>query len=255
MRRAAQLLSFRFFLAQLILVVFVSLLTAWWLRVQDAGPADVLLTLLLGVLILLAAFGGESFVLLRLRPAATRRRWILGAVALLVATLLWLGWSTLLEHLSRHDMLWAGYLHSRAPASTRNFFLYTRWIAWFGWLWAVLKLVGAGTLLAAALSGILQALRVHIVARVLRSWLYWTVLALAAFVGTAVTHALVQWMPGRGLPAELFSFAARMSFVFCFDLLLACLVFATVAAVLEREAYPAPAGTPELSQPRTTRSP
>ena len=255
-RRAAQLLRPRFFLAQLVLLVLVSLLGGLWLRVPDAGPVDVLLTVVLGGFLLVAAFGGEALILLRLRPGAmTRRRVAPGALALLLAVLLWMGWNMLLAHLSSHDMLRAGYLNSRAPSSTRNFFLYTSLMRWSAWLWAGLRWLGAGVLLAAASSAGLQGHGARAITCVVRSLTYWVVLGMAVLLGETATRALTWWTPGRGLPTELLSFAARMSSAICFDLLLACFVLTTIAALLEREAYRTPGGRAEVSQPRTTRSP
>jgi hypothetical protein len=53
-------------------------------------------------------------------------------------------------------------------------------------------------------------------------------------IGSHLTHALLQWTPGHGLPVESISLVLRLGAVILVDLILICLPFTTAIAVIER---------------------
>ena len=142
--RALQLLTFRLLLMQLGLAVISILLFLIWLRVPDGNVFEVAFSGLLGLLILVVAMSGEAAILLRVRSLPlSRNRVLRDAVVLAITMLLWFAWSALIDRLSLHDVLRAGYLNSRFPHAYRNFFSYPHLLLWFGWLWACLRWLGS----------------------------------------------------------------------------------------------------------------
>ncbi len=238
LRRARGLLRLRLLLQQLGLAAVVSILFVLWLHVPDSSVLEELFSLLMALIIAMIALGGESFLLLQTCPISYsdgRKRIQIGALTLLAAALLWFGWSLLLEHFSRsEDSLLAGFLNSRASAHYRNFFSYSHLYDWLEDLWLVLRWFATGLLLAASLALLLAIHRGRATLRLVFSFTYWIVFALSAVIGSHLTHALVQWTPGHGLPIESISLVLRLGAVILVDLILTCLPFTTAIAVIER---------------------
>lgn len=238
LRRARGLLRLRLLLQQLGLAAVVAILFALWLHVPDSSWFEEVFSLLMALVIAIIALGGESFLLLQTCPISYtdgRKRIQIGAVALLAAALLWFGWSVLLEHFSRiDDSLLAGFLNSRASAHYRNFFSYGHLYDWLDDIWLVLRWFATGLLLAASLALLLALRRGRAALRLMFSLTYWLVFALSAVIGSHLTHALLQWTPGHGLPLESISLVLRLGAVILVDLILICLPFTTAIAVIER---------------------
>jgi hypothetical protein len=237
LRRARSLLRLRLLLQQLGLAAVVSILFVLWLHVPDSSVIEEALSLLMALVIAFVALGGESFLLLQTCPLSYtdgRKRIQIGALALLAAALLWFAWSALLEHWSASDSLLAGYLNSRVAAHYRNFFSYNHLYNWLEDAWLVLRWLATGLLLAATLALLLALRRGRAALRLMLSFTYWIVFALAAVVGSYLTHALLQWTPGHGLPVESISLVLRLGTVILVDLILICLPFTTAIAVIER---------------------
>jgi hypothetical protein len=235
-RRALELLTLGLLAQQLALAIVASVLFIVWLHIPDAGAFQILLTLLLAIFLATVVFGGEALILLRLRPLPNRpRRLLLGAIALLLASLLSIAWSLLLAYLSRHNAVWAGYLNSRLPASNRVFFSYLRLTRWLEWLRCGLQWIANGMVLATALAVLIGSRGLRSSLRLIGSPVYWLMLAFTAFAGTSLTRTLINWTPGHGLPVEMTSLILRLGTAVIIDLLLLC-TFATIsAALLERE--------------------
>ncbi len=138
-------------LQQIALAAVLSLLLFAWLHVPDANAFEVLLSLVLALLIASAAGTGESVIALRMTGrSVTARRLAIGAVAVIVAALLWYGVSLGVDKLSLNDGLRAGYLNSRFPAGLRRAFPYEHIVRGFRLRWSALRWVAAGRLAAAA---------------------------------------------------------------------------------------------------------
>ena len=256
--RALELLTLRLLCMQLGLVLIVALLFVLWLRVPDANVVEVAFSAVLGLFILGIAMAGEAAILLSIRSLPLSRSRILRDAAILMAAiLLWYGWSALIDQLSVHDVLRAGYLNSRFPHAYRNFFSYPHLLAWFGWLWSTLRWLGAGLLLAFAVAGLQTPRFLRAGLRTFFSASYWVVLFSVAVLTNFVTSVLLSWTPGQGLYAEMVSLGLRLVAIAIIDLFLGCYLLTTASAVVEYagERYDAPTGTPAVSQPRTEEKP
>ncbi len=257
LRSALAYMTGRFVVLQLGLILIVSLLFAAWLRVPDSGVLAVIGTVLLASLILVLAFGGEASLLRRL-TGSTRGHILPGAVALLLAATLWLGWSSWLNHLSASDFTrLAGYANSRFPHSLRNVFTFENLLRWFGWVWLALQWLGAGILLAIAVpfSQTSRPLRAGL--RVGFSFSYWMILALTAIIVTSITQGMVEWTPGHGLRVEAISLVLRLVTVAIIDAVLICFVLAAITAIVVRfeGRHAIPGGIPEVNQLRSVDIP
>jgi len=262
LRSALPLVSARLVARQIGLAVLVFVLSVLWLRVPDASLVDVVGTVLLGVLVLALAGGGEASLMLRLcgRPVSALRL-LRGGMLVLVGVALWLGWSVLIGHLSANDWEWAGYLNSRAPHQLRNVFSYLHLHFLLESLWSTLRWFGAGVLGAVvfAAAGAVRPLRA--LGTIFRSLSYWLCLLLGIIVAVEVTNAVMGWTPGHGLAVETFSLVLRLVGVVIFDAVVVCLLLSVLAACVLRSdsdetgGYETPAGTPEDSQPRTVPTP
>jgi hypothetical protein len=257
-RRAFQLLTLRFLLMQCGLALVVLLLSAVWLRIPDSTGFEIAFTVLLGLLILALALGGETALLLQLRGVKLRSiRVLRGAVVLLIASVLWCACSACIDHLSAQDLLRAGYLNSRFSHSSRNFFSFPHLLLWFGWLWIALRWLGTGVLLALAVPAVQMRQLFRPGLRVLGSASYWLEWLTVALLVSFTTDALTSWTPGHGLRAEMISVVLRLGVIAVVDLVLGCYLLTTITAVVERWAiaHATPGGTLETSQPRTEESP
>jgi len=237
LRRARGLLRLRLLLQQFGLAAIVGILFVLWLRVPDANILEETLSLIMALVIAILALGGESFLLLQTCPISysdARIRIQIGAVALAVSLLLWFAWGALLDHWSANSSLLAGYLNSRASAYYRNFLSYNHLYDWLEDTWLVLRWFATGLLLAASLALLLAFHRGRAALRLTFSFTYWIVFALAVVVGSHLTHALLRWTPGHGLPVESISLALRLGTVILIDLILIYLLFTTAIAVIER---------------------
>jgi hypothetical protein len=259
LRSALALVTLRFVTLQLGLVVAVSLLFAAWLHIPDSGILAVIVTVLVAALILALAFCGEASLLRRL-TASPRRHVLIGAIALLVAGALWLGWSTWLDRLndSNFPVQLAGYANSRFPHSLRkNLFTFENLYNWLSRLAVALKWLTAGILFAIAIPFALAERPLRVGLRVVFSATYWIALAIIAIIVTSLTHAVVEWTPGHGLRIEAISMVLRLGGVAIIDLVLICFVLAVITVIVTRfEArHTTPGGTPETSQPRSVDIP
>jgi hypothetical protein len=248
LRSALARVTVRFVLLQLGLVLIVSLFFVAWLHIPDSGVTAVIATVLLASLILVLALCGEA-LLLRLLAGSARRGLLSGAVALLLAAVVWLAWSTWLNHLGESDFITraAGYANSRFPHSLRNIFTFENLFRWLGWMWLALKWLGAGILLAIAVPFAQASRPVRAGLRVLFSLSYWMTLAVSAIIVTSITRGMIGWTPGHGLRVEAISLVLRLCTVAIVDAALVCSVLAVITAVVARldGRQAIPGGTPK----------
>jgi len=253
-RSAVGLLSLRWIAKQIGLVLLVFALAVAWLRVPDASAVDVVGTILLGLVVLAVAGGGEAALLLRLaqRPV-TRTRVLLGGLAFVLGIALFLGWSALLTHAAENASRVEGYLNSRFPHSLRNIFSYENLYTWTQWLFSLLLWLIAGVL-AALIAGLtVSTYPARAIGRTLRSIAYWISFFVAVLAPVEFTGRLANWTPGHGLWIEVLSLLLRSGVVLVFDGAVVSLLLAVLVALVLR--YDAPAGTPDESQPRTVANP
>jgi hypothetical protein len=254
LRGALGLLSVRWIAAQIGLALLVFALAVAWLRVPDASAVDVAGTVLLGLVVLAAAGGGEAALLLRLaRRPVTRVRVLFGGFALLLVAALWSGWSGLLSADGLTLSQWAGYLNSRFPQSLRDTFSYEHLFLWIPRFLSLLVWLVAGALAPMAAGAALSARPARAVIGTLRSVVYWIGFLVSVFVAVKVTGWLANWTPGHGLWVEAFSVVLRSCAVLAFDGVVVSLLLALLVASVLR--YETPVGTPDESQPRTVANP
>jgi len=258
LRSSLSLLTIPLILQQIGLALLVFLLYALWLRVPDASAIEVLASLLLALIILAIAGAGEAALILRL--AGTLRtpiRLLRGALLLLAGFTLWFAWIALLAHLHGNDILLAGYLNSRFPASMRNTFSFLHIIVWLGWVWTELNWLGATiiALFVFVTTASTQPLRAML--RALRSLTYWLAALLGTIAATALTGALTLWTPGHGLRIEMLSLILRLGLAILVNATAVCLLLSILAVCVRRTdaLYSTPAGTPDDSQPLTVDNP
>jgi hypothetical protein len=254
LRNAYALLSVRFVLMQIGLVLLVFLLSLLWLQMPDASVLEVAASGLLGILILAIAGAGEASLILRLCDRArTRARLFRGALLILFGVALWYAWSVLLAHLQVKDVLHAGYLNSRFPHSLRNVFSYPHILLWLGWMWTTLVWIGAGIITVFAFAMTASVRPVRVIARALGSVTWWLSLLIGIYAATMITDYLIAWTPGHGLRIEALSLIVRFVAIALIDGSIVSLLLAIPAACVRRTdaANQTPAGTPDDSQPRT----
>ncbi|WP_263417455.1 hypothetical protein [Terriglobus albidus] len=245
LRGALRRFTLKLLLLQIALGVTVCLLATLWLRLPDASVLQVAVSLILGILVVAIATGGQSWIALWLaRKERTRRRLLLGAASIIVAVLLGCLLSQWITSLHAGDPQRASYLNSRFPHGLRSFFTYNHIYQWLGWLWTLLTWIAAGLL--AAVSYAVTIGRPRAVLRTLASLTWWVGLVLLCVLATTVTGKMMDWKPGHGLSVELFSLLARLGFVVILDGAVISLVLAILA-----QTQAMPDGTPEPSQART----
>ena len=265
LRSALARMSVGLVLQQIGLALLVFLLYALWLHVPDASALDVIGSALLALLVVAVAGVGESALVLRLAGRARApERLLRGALLLLAGAVLWFGWNALLDHLrgsyDSNDLLWAGYLNSRFPHQLRNSFSYGHILSWLRWMWAMLGWIGAGLIAIGVFAGSASVRPLRAAGCALRSITYWAALVAGTMAATAITGALVNWTPGHGLRVEMLSLVLRLTTAVLVDAAVVCLLLAILAACVRRSdeagaPYSTPAGTPDLSQPRTVDNP
>jgi hypothetical protein len=256
LRSALSLLTSRLALQQIALGLIVFLLSLAWLRIPDATILEVIATTLLALIILALAAGGETWIILHLSATiVTPKRVLRGALLVLAGIALWFLWTALLDLLRTNDSLRAGYYNSRFPASMRNVFSYAHILQWLEDFWTALAWIGAGilTLLVFTATASVKPLRAMLCA--LRSVTYWLTVALGVIAATLITSALVDWVPGHTLRVELVSLVLRLTLATLVDATILCLVLAVLAVCVRESDHTTPAGTPEVSHPRTTEIP
>ncbi len=210
------------------------LIAALWLQIPDSHAWQFALSILLGLLIVLAALWLYARTVRNLRGSTT---------GLFLRMLLLLGfgalWLLLLHPITlgrEKEMLLAGYWNSKLPQHLRYFFDYNRLLAWQEHFYDLTQYVLAGLLLPIAIET--SAFGVNWTAikragRVYLHWWYWLIVIVAGVAGTALTRALAGWIPGKGVAVEIASLLARLGVAYTVDILLWCFVLALTSIYLE----------------------
>jgi hypothetical protein len=261
LRGGLRRLSVRFVARQIALAILLFLLWALWLNLPDASALEVLASVIVALLILAIAGGGESALILQLcgrKPTPTLLA--RGALLMVVAAGLWFAWSALITALGANDPQWAAYWNSQLPHQLRYVFTYGHIALWLGWFWNTLAWAGAGVLAIFVVSFTASLRPMRSVTVALRSVSFWLWLLLGTFVASAVTSSLFGWTPGHGLRREMASLGFRLCAAVAVEAFVLCVLLATLAECVRRAddlpaAYSAPAGTPDESQPRTVDNP
>jgi hypothetical protein len=257
LRNALAAMSVRLVAMQVALALLVAALALLWLRLPDSTALHLVATILLGLLLLAVAGGGEAALMLRLcGQPRTRSRMLKATFLLLAAAALWLGWIALIGHFQSSDMVLAGYLNSRFPASLRNSFSYPHLYQGLEWIASTLQWIGAGILLVFASSAAASARPASASKLAFLSPAFWATLLASSLAAPALTSLLMQWTPGHALGIEAISLAVRLGLAITLDAAIAVFILAVVAAcIVYSDSHATPAGSPATSQPRTAETP
>jgi hypothetical protein len=210
------------------------LLAALWLQIPDSHVWQFVLSILSGLVIVLAVLW------LYTRTVSNLRRPVMPALRRMLLLVLFVALWFLVLHsigmLREKEPLLAGFWNSKLPPNLRYFFNYARLIAWQEYLYNLVQWIVAGFLLPLALESSTRGLSSTSLKRsvgVYRHWLYWLVVIIAGFAGTALAKGLAGWTPGKGIAVETVSLLARLGVVYTADILLWCFVLALTSIYLE----------------------
>jgi len=212
----------------LILAVFL------WLQIPDSHIWQFALSIISGLLIVLAALWLYAITVRELRGSTTPM--LLRMLLLLLFAGLWLIMLYPIIWGRGKEMLLAGLWNSKLPPHLRNFFTYDRLLAWQEHFYDLAQWTLAGLLLPIALEISAFGVRLANLKRASRVWLrwfYWLCVVIAGFVATSLTRALAAWTPGKGVAEETISVLARMGVSYTSDILLWCFALALAAVYTE----------------------
>jgi hypothetical protein len=211
-----------------------------WLQIPDSHVWEFAFSLLFACVLLALFFSFYSRVFKKmLKPAEEERKWLQWILFAVVIVVWWL-LQMPIDKLVEHRALYAGYWTSRLPHGLRGLRTYEHWIVLQSWIYFSLRLIVTGLLLPIAIVAVASRLRVRQVLGVWSRWWYWATVLACGWLAFAVSSKMLNWFPGRGLKAEMFSLLARLGFVFTLDVLLACFVLAVVAVGLRWNHSPLP---------------
>jgi len=213
----------------------LGLLAALWLQIPDSHVWQFALSILLGLSVVLAVLWLYAKTVGDLRSPATSV--FLRMAVLILSAALWLLVLHFIGLLRGKEALLAGFWNSKLPPHLRIFFNYTRLLAWQEHLYDLVQWILAGLLLPLAIEASALGLRstnLKRSARVYGHGMYWLVVVVAGFAGTALTRALAAWTPGRGVGQETVSLLLRLGVAYTADILLWSFVLALISIYLER---------------------
>jgi hypothetical protein len=215
--------------------LLLMLFAALWLQIPDSHVWEFALSILLGLLIVLAVVWLYARTVRSLR--GENAAFVHRIVVLLVFAAVWMlllypiGWGRAKEE------LYAGFLNSKLSPSLRYFFTYSRLLVWQEYFYDLLQWIAAGLLIPLVVDATAFGISGAIFRRAGYAWrsgLYWLVVVLAGFAGVALTRILLDWTPGRGLSAEAISLLVRLGFAYTVGIFLWCFVLSLAAVYLER---------------------
>jgi hypothetical protein len=234
-------LNGRIFLGQWVGNLLLMLLAAGWLQIPDSHGWQFGLSMLSGVLLVVAFLWlyVATFRYLR-RSVPPPPRW-LGCLLLALFVALW--W-LLLQPIAAgraHESLVAGYLNSQSPSWVRYHFGYSKLVAWQERIYDCIHWLLAGLLLPIAIETCSFGLGpggLRGAARVYRRWLYWFAVLVCGLGGSAITWSLAEWTPAAALAGQTLSVVLRLGVAYTVDILLWCVVLSLTAHYLETPSKP-----------------
>jgi hypothetical protein len=231
----------RIVLGQWVGNLLLLLLAAGWLQIPDSHGWQFGLSMLSGVLLVVAFLGLYVATFRHLRPSVSPpSRW-LGCLFLGLFVALW--W-LLLQPIAAgraHESLVAGYLNSQSPTWVRYHLGYSKLVAWQERIYDCIHWLLAGLLLPIAIETCAFGVGPGWLRRavgVYRHWLYWLAVLVCGLGGSAITWALAEWTPAAGLAGQTLSAVVRLGVAYTVDILLWCLVLDLTAHYLETSSKP-----------------
>jgi len=228
-----------------------------WTRLPDKCVWQVALSLLLPLLLAIAALALQAGSLRSLAEDNGKRvRPLVGAATLLVwVALFWVCWA-MLDWCNDRIPQWAGYLNSQVSAHARaTFFTYEhiqRWLSLTEWLlrWVVVP----AKILPYAMASVQFGLRLpwRRVLRLLRNWRWWAGVVVAALVGVLLPSHFFNGTPSGTVHAQVWHVVLKLAATYLLAVGSWVLLLGWVAVLFGREQTsaenqlaPAPAGLPD----------
>jgi hypothetical protein len=217
---------------------------AAWLQIADSHVWQFAFSVLSAAILVIAfcwlhattfrlVYQGQAYKVPARSPLWLRLAGFAIAIVLWVLIARWLGSGT--------DRLWlhAAYWNSRLSPGQRVVFTPARIMAAISALLMLLQWIWLGVMLPVVIELSGAGPSRFWLRRAMRPWrklLYWIAVIVTCFAGTELTAALVAWMPGTGVKAEITSVVLRLLVAYTFDIVLWCLLLAlTVAWMAARE--------------------
>jgi hypothetical protein len=237
----------RIFPVQWVGNLLLMLLAAAWLQIPDSHGWQFVLSMLSGVLLVVAFLWLYIATFRHLRPSAVAPpRWLSCLLLGLFVGLWWL----LVQPIAAgraHESLVAGYLNSQSPTWVRYHLGYSKLVAWQERIYDCIHWLLAGLLLPIAMetcAGGLGPGWLRRAVRVYRHWLYWLAVLVCGLGGSAITWALADWTPAAGLAGQTLSVMLRLGAAYTVDIVLWCFVLGLTAHYLEPASSARPGPVP-----------
>lgn len=224
-------LAWAWIVAQFLGSAILVAIAVGWTRIPEKHLWQVMLTLLVPPLLLIAVFVLQAGTIRRLLHDEHPRAPLAWGAASLLAwiAIVWLGWS-ILDWCDGQISLWASYLNSKSPASLRAHLLtYDHLQHWMTILESVLRwIVLPGELVPFAVVSACHGWRLPLSRplRILFNWRWWLGVAAAALLAVRVSHRLFLGAPHGTVHAQIYRVVFKLLLawllpVLCWVLLLA----------------------------------
>jgi hypothetical protein len=210
------LLSRAWIAAQFGLTLVLILVGLAWTRLPEKHVWQVLLSLLLPLLLAIAALELQAGTMRGMADDDGKRvKLVWGAMTLLLwLALWWITWA-LLDWCDDRFGLWAGYLNSQAPAHWRAKFLtYAHISQWMTWLeWALRWIVLPAKLIPCAIASAQCGWRLPIrrVLHLLWNWRWWLGVTIVALISVALPGHFYTAVPHGSVHAQEASVALKLT--------------------------------------------
>ena len=218
--------------AQFWLSLLLLLIGVVWTRLPDNHVWQVVLTLLIPLLLLIAALELEAGTMRALADDDGRRvKFVWGAATLIVWLALgWACWAAL-DWCDDRIILWSGYLNSKASAHWRaTVFTYdhiSSWLTLAEWIlrWIIVPAKIIPYAMASAQWG--WRLPIRSILRMLWNWRWWSVVIVAAVVAVELPGRFFVAMPHGTVSHQVWAVSLKLAGTYliaiaCWVLLLAC---------------------------------
>jgi hypothetical protein len=250
--------------AQFWLTVLLLLIGLIWTRLPDNNAWQVGLTLLIPLLLLVAALELEAGTIRALADDDSKRvKFVWGAATLLVwLALAWACWAAL-DWCDNRIILWSGYLNSKASAHWRaTVFTYDHIASWLTFAeWVLRWIVVPAKIIPYATASAQWGWRLPVlrILRILWNWRWWSVVLVAAVVAVELPRRFFVAMPHGTVSHQVWAVSLKLAATYVIAITCWVLVLAWAAVLFSRGAsganksdddslVPAPVGSGPLAK-------
>ena len=225
--------------AQFLVTLLLILAGIAWTRLPDKHIWQVLLSLLVPLLLVIAALALEAGTMRALADDDGKRvKLVLGAATLLVwVSLIWACWF-ILDWCDDRIPAWAGYLNSQASAHTRTgLFTYEHLQRWFILAeWVLRWIVVPAKVIPYAMSSAQWGWRIPFrrVLRLLWNWRWWLAVVAAALIGAAPPGRFFAGEPQGTVAHQVRAVVLKLAATYLLALVCWVLLLAWAAVLLAR---------------------